>query len=68
MLDCPPTFESNFLLELEFWPIQQDVQGMSSQVELQLPGGRQLRVAADVSLESEEMYTKSQSILEGLDL
>lgn len=67
-LDCPPTYESKFLLEVEIWPTPQEVQGMFSQVELQLPGGRDLRVAADISLESEEMYTKNQSILEGLDL
>ena len=67
-LDCPPTYESEFSLECEIWPTQQEVQGMSSQIELQLPGERELRVTADVALESEEMYTKNQSILEGLDL
>jgi len=67
-LNCLPLYESEFQLDLESWPTKQEAQGISCQVELQLPAGRKLRVAADISLESEEMYTKNQSILEDLDL
>jgi len=66
-LDCPSTYESKFSLVLDIWPTQKEIQTMTCQIEFQLPGGREFKVTADIVMESEEMYTKDQNILEGLE-
>jgi len=67
-LVCPVLYASQFPVEIDRWPTKQELQEIFCEVEVQLAGGRRIDFAVTVTLESEEMYTRDQSLLEGLDI
>jgi len=67
-LICPPLHESRFSIQFDSWPTTQELQQILCQVEVQLAGNRRMNIAAAAALSSEEMYTRNENLLEGLDL
>jgi hypothetical protein len=66
--NCTPVFESRFQIPIDNWPTSQELRNAVCHVEMQLPRGRVMDITAVVVLSSEEMYTRDESLLEGLDL
>ena len=63
-----PLYKDSYVIDLEPWPTPREIESVMGKVDLELPDGRWFEVQAEVTLESEEMYTQDDSILEGLEL
>ncbi len=60
--------KQNKTLELRFWPSKEEIKHSKATAYLRWPSGERVEIRVSMELESEELYSRDTSLLDGLEL